>query len=94
MIPCAFQTLVEMNQCRKTDFSDNWGNGKNRRKKEVRREKKKKKKVEIAGENEITKRNLTKENYAKASISSLFLIRTVYVKFHSDGLEKVLSNCG
>lgn len=90
MIPCAFQTLVKMNQCRKTDFSDNWGNGKEGGKKK----KGEGGKLEIAGENEITKRNLTGENHIRAPISSLFLIRTLYVKFHSGGFEKVVSNYG
>lgn len=61
---------------------------------EEKRSKEKKKKVEIAGENEITKRNLTRENHVRAPISSLFLVRTIHVKFHCGGFEKVLSNYG
>lgn len=54
-----------MNQCRKTDFSDNWGNDKEGGKKRSKGGGK----VEIAGENEITKRNLTTENHVRAPYS-------------------------
>lgn len=54
---------------------------------------KKKKKVEIDVKMKLPE-NLTTENHVRAPISSLFLIRTVYVKFHSGGFEKVLFNHG
>lgn len=74
-----------MNQCRKTDFSDNWGDGKEGGKKKLGGGEEK---VEIASENEITKRNFTRGNHVRAPIFSPFLIRTAYVKFQSGGLKK------
>lgn len=57
-----------MNQCRKSDFSDNWGNDKEGGKK---KKEEKKNPVEVAGENEITKRGLE-----KTTLGGLFLLNS------------------